>query len=774
MSNSKIISKLLPMIGASLASVVFSPSYAQDTGVVEEIVVSAQRRDQNLQSVPISVTAFTEDTIAALGLKQSSDIAAQTPNFSIGYPNGESGVPAMFIRGVGVSDYRVFTPAAIAPYADEVYLAQSAGQIFQLLDMERIEVLRGPQGTLYGRNATGGAINYIAKKPSDDYQGDLSVTAAEFGYTSVSAAFGGPISDTLGFRVAATKTDSDGWLKNNLTGNDQGGADEAAYRALLNWAPSDSVNALFNIHGGSTKSDVVQYRHLGLLDASGDACSLSDIQALLCVDAFGYSEYQPFTSADGTVIPAASAYDEGSYDLEAKEDTGFWGTSLKLEVDIGDLLFTSITAYDYLDDFRPEEVDASPNDVLTGRYKVEQKTFSQELRFSQQRSGWNWQGGAYYLDDEAKSGGGFRVLGLLRPFFVGVDDPAICASDDGIAPPPGNPNGFCPGQNVSTSKSGTVQTIESLSFYGDASIDLSDTFKINVGLRYTDEKVSHDVLALYDEPLLATNVILDAEAKTSFDNVSGRAVFDWQASDNVLLYGGVSTGFKAGGIDSTNDGQVNYDSEELINYEAGFKSTLANQSVRFNGSVFLYDYTDLQVFTFVNVGFETFSVLSNASDADVFGTELELQWFPTENTFVNLGLGYLDSEYKDFVDIITGDDFSGNQILMSPDLTYNGLIQHDFQFGSMGTLTAQVDFSFQDDVFFDAQNSPLISQSSYTLYNARLAWRAPNSDLEVAVWGRNLGDKEYLVYAFDLAFLGFNEEMLGAPRSFGLDVTFGF
>ena len=155
-SKKRIITSLL---GAAISSTMPLTVYSQEAvdGQIEEIIVSAQRRDQNLQDIPLSVTAFTDDTIKALGFTQSVDIAAQTPNFSVGYPNGETGIPAMFIRGVGVSDFRVFTPAAIAPYADEVYVAQSAGQIFQLLDMDRIEVLRGPQGTLYGRNATGGA-----------------------------------------------------------------------------------------------------------------------------------------------------------------------------------------------------------------------------------------------------------------------------------------------------------------------------------------------------------------------------------------------------------------------------------------------------------------------------------------------------------------------------------------------------------------------------------------------------------------------------------------
>lgn len=762
------------ILAAAIASTIPYTAFAaeQDVGI-EEIIVSAQRRDQNLQDTPLSVTAFTSDTIKALGFTQSVDIAAQTPNFSVGYPNGESGIPAMFIRGVGVSDFRVFTPAAIAPYADETYVAQSAGQIFQLLDMDRIEVLRGPQGTLYGRNATGGAINYISKKPTDTFEGEVNATIAEYGYTGLEAAVGGPITDTLGFRLAATKTQSDGWLKNNLTGHDQQGADELAYRGLLEWDPSDRVNVLFNLHGGQTESDAVQYRHLGLLDANGDMCAVGAIKAGACVDAFGYSENLPFTTADGTVIPAASAYDEGSYNVEAKNDTKFWGTSVKLQVEFDDILFTSITAYDDLDDSRPEETDASPNELISGVLGVKQETFTQEFRLAQQRDGWNWIAGAYYMNDEAKDQTGFNVLGEIRPFFIGVDDPDFCG-DGTFNPAPGNPDGFCPGQFVSNSASRTEQTITSYSVYGDASIELNDTLRLNVGLRYTDEETEHDVSQIYNEPSIGSPVRFAGVGSKDFDNVSGRAVLDWQYNSDVLLYAGISTGFKAGGIDSTVDGIVPYDSEELINYEAGFKTTLLDRKIRFNGSAFYYDYTDLQVFTFVVVGNQTFSVLSNASDAKVAGAELELQWLPTPDTFINLGMGYLDTEYENFVDTVTGDDFSGNQIVMSPDLTFNGLAQHDFRLDGGSTITAQVDFTYTDDVFFDAQNNPLLSQDSYALYNARLAWRSPNEDIEVALWARNLGDEEYMVYAFDLSFLGFNEEMLGLPRTYGVGLSYKF
>ena len=221
-----------------VAVMLFSPvstaiaAQKQNQSEMEEIIVTAQKREQNLQQTPISVTAFTGDAIEKLGIRQSVDVAAQTPNFNVGYPNGDTGIPAMFIRGVGQSDYRVFTPAAIAPYIDEVYIAQSAGQIFQMLDTERVEVLRGPQGTLYGRNATGGAVNYISRKPTADWEGNATGTVGEYGLTKFEGAVGGPLSNDVGIRLALLKTDSNGWMKNRYTGHDQNGVNELAWRAL--------------------------------------------------------------------------------------------------------------------------------------------------------------------------------------------------------------------------------------------------------------------------------------------------------------------------------------------------------------------------------------------------------------------------------------------------------------------------------------------------------------------------------------------------------------
>lgn len=753
---------------ALCAAIIFPASQAlsqsANSGLIEEIVVTAQKREERLQEVPVSVTAFSGDAIEALGFRQSVDITAQTPNFSVGYPNGDTGVPAPFIRGVGLNDFGVLNQGPIAAYMDETYISSNAAQIFQLLDTERVEVLRGPQGTLYGRNATGGAVNFVSRKPTREWDGWVRAGYGSWDATKLEGAFGGPLGDKTAFRAALLKNDSDGWMKNKFTGNDQQGIDELAWRVLVETQPVDSLNLLFNVRGGKTESDAVQYRHLGVWDASGNMCSNPAILAGQCMDIFGYSEERPYTTLNGVDAPAVPDYDEGNYDFEAKNDTEFWGVSLTADWTVGEYVITSITSYDDMEDFRPEETDDGPNDILTGELSVDQESFSQELRVSWEGDNWSWITGAYYLNDEATDNTAFDILRDFRPFTIGDD--VNCSA------PPGNPGGFCPEQFVFKSKSGTEQEITSWAVFYDASFQLTDILKLSAGLRYTDEEVEHDSFYFFDEPESGNPVQpgFPAKASNDFDNVTGRLVLDAQLNDDLLLYGGITSGFKAGGIQTTSDGIAPYDEEKLLSYEVGFKSSMADGKLRFNGSAFYYDYEDLQVFAFVIVGGLGFSTISNAADAEIYGAEFELQWLPVDNLFVNLGVGLLSTEYEDFV--LPSGDFSGNDITMSPEVTFNGLIQYDIPTANSGTFTLQADFNYQDEVFFDALNNPLLSEDDYWLLNARASWTSPDEKWEVAAFGRNLGDEEYMVYAFDLSFFGFNEEMIGTPLAYGLEVTF--
>lgn len=780
--------RMLPTGVLPFAALIFSaPVFpaageSEATSYMEEVVVTAQKRQQNLQDVAASVSAFSGDTIEKLGIRQSVDITAQTPNFNVGYPNGDSGIPAMYIRGVGLNDYGVLNSGPVATYSDQVYLASNALQIFQLLDVERVEVLRGPQGTLYGRNANGGAVNFISRKPGDSSEGWLQASAGTFGTTKLSAAFGGAINDQWGARLALVKNDSDGWLENQVTGHELNGFDTLGYRLLISFNPSDDLDFLLNFHGGQVDSDSVAYQHRGTVDPADLAtpCDTTRILNLQCTDVFGYRE--------------TDDYDEGSYDFEGQNNTDFWGVSLTVNKEVGDVLITSISAWDEVDNSRPEETDSSPNDFLTAVLAVQQESFSQEIRFSRETDDYSWIVGFYYLNDDATDQTTFDLFRMLRPDIQGLD--ALLFPDTveypggfyvpipGISTPLPSPfYEMFLGVFIFESLQLTKQEVTSFAAFVDASWKITDAWQLSLGLRYTDEEMEQ-VMNIWLDPL-TVNVpwMVGITTKKDFNNLSGRVVVDFTPRDNLMFYGSITSGFKAGGVN--NDiflGQQPYDDESLISYEVGLKSTLLGGLMRFNASAFLYDYKDLQVFTFINTGATPASILTNAANASISGLEAELQIFPMENLFVNLGVGLLDTEYEDYLSFAASDtqgnpifdDFSGNEVTLAPDLTFNGIVSYDWYLPNNASIRLQTDFNYQDDVFFDSANSPVLKQDGYWMWNARIAYATANDQWEVAFWGRNLGNEEYLVYAFDLSDFGFQELMLGTPRTVGLSVDFKF
>ena len=765
----------MPLHGAFAAPAGEDPPAAQVTSGIQETVITAQHREENLQETPISVTAFTGEAIGALGFRQSVDIAAQTPNFSVGYPVGDTAMPAAFIRGVGLGDFGVLNQSPVASYTDDTYVAASTLSIFQLLDMQRVEVLRGPQGTLYGRNATGGAVNYISVKPTQTWDGWLHSSYSSFDKKELTGAFGGPIDDDTAFRVAFLRGKSDGWMKNRLTGHTVQGIDEFAWRVLLDHQFTDDISVLVNVHGGHTGAETYQYRHQGAWDEAGNTCSVSDTRANRCVDIFGYSEYRAYTTLDGRSVPATPDYDEGNYDLEGHNDTDFYGGSVTLDWSLGDYYVKSVSSFDKVHDLRPEDADASPNDILTTLfYGVRQRSLQQELRVGFNSEQLNWTAGAYFLKDKGKEITQFEFLGDLRPDFIGNN------TDCGPRPIAGNPTGFCPDQFVFRRSAATLQEIDSFAVFADGSYWLNDKLQLTAGIRYTDESVSHDALYRYIETVPVNDDILpgfpDSE-NLGFDNISGRVLANYHIDDDQMVYASISQGFKAGGIQTQPDGISPYDEEKLLSYELGYKSTWLEGRLRFNAAAFFYDYADLQVYAFTIVDGQSFQQISNASDAQNYGAEFEVQWLPIDDLAINLGAGLLRTEYQDFLlpdptDTSQLTDYSGNSIPMSPELTFNGLITYDVHLPDGSDVTLQTDFKYQDKVFFDSFNNPLMTQESYWMWNARAAWKSASGNWEAAAWVRNLADKEYLTYKFDLTFFGLYEEMLGSPRSFGAEVTY--
>lgn len=747
---------------------------AQSGEGIGDIVVTAQRREQNLQDVPVAVTAFSGDAIADLGIQSSADIAGIVPNLEIGLPAGEGNQPLIYIRGVGLSDTNSNNAGPNGVYVDEVYIASPGAQTFQLFDLERVEVLKGPQGTLYGRNATGGAINFISAKPSRDFRAQASLSYASFDTISGEAAVGGPISDAARFRIAGTGTHSNGYVHNLLTGRRENGQGSFALRGQLAFDVTDNFDALLNVHGGKVDTRSPQFRSLGLFDPDTGfttPCAPAAIMANQCGNVLGYVSPQGFH--------------DGNYNKSERLEVGNWGTSARLNWDLGGATLTSISAYDWNDKTHREDSDASPDSLLQIDYKVRSESFTQELRLSGAGGGVNWVAGVYYLHETLRQN---QTVDLFR-------DLRALTPDGGAYLPMADDDPFPP---VLFSRTLNRQRTDAASIFGQVEIELTPALRATIGGRYNYERKTFFASAQYEEgaitfgPYTEDGVDHDAvtvpvpggiapnyafDNRKSFKNVSFKVGLDYDVTDDVMAYASVSTGFKSGGF---NGGFLDFDpaqaaiqaqpfdEETLTAYEIGLKSTLLDRRLRFNAAAFYYDYKDLQLYTLVNTGLVPLSLLDNAANATIYGAEFEMIARPVDRLDITLNLGLLDTEIKNFVTAAA--DYSGNRLPLSPKLTFSGIVNYDVPLSSGLALAIQPSFSYRSGQYFSTDNSPLMKQDGYWLLGGRIALKDEGGRWEVALFGRNLTRKKYINYAVDLSDFGFIEQFRGEPRMFGIEL----
>jgi len=735
-------------------------AYAQagdDVTTVEDIVVTAQKREQSLQSVPVAVTAYTGETMQNLGVKSSSDIASVVPNVEIGLPGGEGNQPLIYIRGVGLSDTSSNNAGPNGVYVDEVYVSSPGAQTFQIFDLERVEVLKGPQGTLYGRNATGGAINFISAKPTEEFTAKAMLSYGSFDTVTGEAAVGGAINDAVRVRLAATGARSDGYIRNDLTGGRENGKGYFALRGLMAVDFSENLDALFSLHGGRVDVRAPQYRSLGVLDPStGAPCAITAIQAGACGNVLGY------------VSP--SSFYRGAYDRREKLEVENWGASARFNWNLGEITLTSITAYDYNDKTHREDTDASPLALMAIDYGVRSHTFTQEVRLSGKGERTDWVAGAYYLSETLKQNQTvdlFRELRFLTP--------------GGGADPTGASTGGAP---VLFARALNTQKTEAAALFGQIEYAITPQLRATVGARYNYEEKQFSAAGRFEDALIGGTPIpggvlplyaFDQSAK--FENASFKIGLDYDLAERVMVYGSVSTGFKSGGF---NGGFLSFDpaeaarqaqpfdEETLTAYEAGLKSTLLEGRVRLNAAAFYYDYKDLQLYTLVNTGALPLQLLDNAANATIYGAEIELVAKPVQHFDVTMNLGLLDTKIEDFVS--AGANFSGNQLALSPKVTFSGVASYEVPLEAMSaSVVLQSSVSYRSSQFFSADNDPLLSQDGYWLVGGRIALRSDDGRWEAAIYGRNLTAERYVNYAVDLSDFGFIEQNVGEPRSFGVE-----
>jgi iron complex outermembrane recepter protein len=727
--------KALPIYTAVLASLV---SFSGQSAVLEEVTVTAQKREQSLQDVGISVTAFSGDQMKALGFTNTVDLVAHTPGLNAVSPFGSGSNVAFTLRGVGLNDFSESNEAPVGVYLDGVYNATLAGIGFQLFDVERAEVLRGPQGTLYGRNTTGGLVHFITRKPSQETEASVELTLGEYNQTRFEGVLGGGLTDKLSARAAILLNKHDGFIENTNPGvADAGETDNLSGRLHFLYQQSDQLEFLFSAHGGTADQVGSAYKHTA--SVFGDN-GFDVVEVPADLDVYGTC---PGCDLTGYRDTTGDFYTTEN-DREPFVELDTRGYSMTVDWELGKYDFRSISAYEKVEKEFGEDTDSTPSPFIEVTNPVDSEQWTQEFQLSYAGERNRWTTGFYYYARDIDSG---TRTDLSRETFIGF---------------PVNNNTV------------TQDETDSWSIYGQYEYDLTEKIAVIAGLRYSDEEREFDMLVTDENGILPDPAFEFSKATagglTKHDEgyISYRLELNYRPNDDLLWFASVASGVKGPGfnidlgIDPRTVEDIPFDEENLIAYEIGFKSTFLNDGIRFNSSVFYYDYQDYQAFSFEGLS----NVVSN-KDATIYGLDAELIASPWEGWDFSLGLSLLDSEVED---INTGVSIIDRDLAMSPETTFNALARYEWTaFG--GTMSAQGDLQYVDEQYFDITNTTLGTEDSYTVGNLRATYVTGSGDSSISVWVKNVTDEEYRIYAIQVPGLGFSQSMVGQPRWAGITIS---
>lgn len=769
---------------------------AQAVAEIEKIEVTATKRLENVQEIPVSVSALSADELKSLKLRDTTEIAAQVPNMQISTPGGDS-YPIISIRGISMDDFSINQSSSVAIYVDEVYKGNPSVQSGQMFDMQRIEVLRGPQGTLFGKNTTGGLVNFITKRPSFDTGGYATLGFGNNSRKEFKGAFETALSEELAVRVAGTYTEMDGWKKNSFPGAaDSNAIDEWAARATFNYMPTDNLDILLKI--SASKANPYNYGYTNIPGEAGYGAGYYELFNNSTVGLPALFGVTPPAGAPQTsyFVPAGQEFDEIQEDHIAKREIENSAVSLHIDWDVSDeYTITSITSFDKGDIYIPEG-DGSPNHVNSVVISGETTQITQDLRLTSNYDGaFNFILGAFISDEEIKAP---TSLNLFQDLDLNVDgnlDALDCyepiAALYGLPLTPNaqqvedalNADGASLGLFASLGcslQNNYTQEKSSLGFYFDGSYAINDSTTLRFGARSTNDVIKlKDFNAGYygsDGALVLTTITQDLLPEDKIDETewSGKLSIDHIINPGTMVYASYNRGYRSGAFNgqSFNDPSeaAPVDPEIIDAFETGFKAEFLSNQLRVNGAAFYYEYDNQQ---FIDVDPNTAAqTLQNIDSSTIKGVEFDITAALTEDLMLRAGLGYLDTEVESGV--ISGNDVAGNQLSQSPEFSSNISLDYYQSLDDNGSIQWHIDANWVDKHYFDIHNSESIAQDSYSLVNARVTWISPDEDYEVAVWGKNLTDEEYLTKAFDLSGFGGIMAHYGQTPSFGAELTVSF
>lgn len=740
---------LLGSVGAlALTSLPFTVASAQDTDGrrIDTIVVTAQKREENIQEVPISISAYGSEFLEASGIDTLRDIALYSPNFTIATASAATN-QRIVIRGVGSVSNNAIEPS-VGVFIDGVYYPRSGSVLGNLIDLETIEVLRGPQGTLFGRNTPMGALNIRTKGASKDgYESTFQAGAGSQNSYNFGGSVSGPITDSIAFRVSSKYSERDGFGDNLLTGENFGEQEDFNIRGKLEFEVSPQLNVTLSADYGKIDSGG---QTIELLDDTASPVFLGTLAALFGPDAVNVATGD-FTDQD--------IYQAHGDALEDEQ----WGLALTGEHELSSgHTIRSITSYRDWEAYTFEQTLRLPADVIPRVTDYATETFSQELQLlSPQGQTIEYVGGLFYYDETYEIAQDFD----LGPDFCIPVVAGLAGTDAAL--------GCVAGQQENASESDFDQDLQSIAVYGQATWNVSDAWSVTFGGRYTTDDKTGNFVNVVNNPFVTVLGIRDSDeqlnldadefgdtdAFTYFGNVSYYPV------DDVMLFGTVSTGFKSGGFNSegafpnlTRE-QRGFAPEDTTNYEIGVKSQLFNNTLQLNATLFRMDIDDFQDRAFDGISL----IVLNAGELRQQGVEADFVWAPLDQLRFIGGLSYLDSEFQEYDNAspLPGgapQDLAGERNHYAPE--WQGSLVADWtdEFkpwsGTEYFLRAETQYVGEQNVGSATNQNPQTIQDEYQLFNAGIGLRAQDNAWELSVFGRNLGNEGYCENIFEQPFGG--------------------
>lgn len=809
------------LTGAASVSLLATPTYVlaqqQDhSTAVSDIVVTAQRREQSINSVGMGIQAFSGEVLDELHVTDVRDLTLVAPSFTV--TQGYHGVPIYTLRGIGFNTINLSSTSTVGSYVDEVayaYPFMLSGPVF---DIQRVEVLKGPQGTLYGRNTTAGLVSFITNAPSREFEASGSAEVGNYDTFNFETAVSGPLGDKAAVRLAMRRDYSgEGWQEDMATGDKQGKVDRIGARLRLDWEPTDRLRFNLSLSGWANNSDTITGQAIGYTPATDPTLAVPGRFAPFNTP--GVADYiannRPTSGKDAGWAPRnvrnATVAGIPGLDGDLKEDSQFFASALRTTFDLNeDSRIVSITSYNTLSRDALSDWSGAPYEIMIQRLDGSVKSFSQELRIEGEKGILQWLVGAYYADDRLTDN---NISNLNQNANVNM----IRANGTALLGTPFNSLGYTADDMAGAFRGyrdlGKIDA-KTKSIFAHGEWALREDLNLTTGLRWTNDRQSYVGCSADNNGSMLPNVNVVnryliysmfggvmaptigmnecntydpalekfTQGKHSIDenNLSWRLALDWKASEDVLVYGSISEGYKAGNtpINAANVSTQNEPAlqEQLLAYEIGTKAGLADNRLQLNVAGFYYDYTDKQISVyFADPIYTALRRLQNVPESKAYGIDAEATWRINEAFTLNLAATRLHTEVINYNGTNGNGEpqiYDGVPFPNSPRWQASITATYDAPVSERLGLNAALNYRWQSDTASDLSEGPLFAIDGYGTLNGSIALYDLNNRWKLSLWGRNITDEYYWTSVSSNANLAVR--FAGKPRTFGLNLAYTY